>query len=613
MTAAVLLGHLRRLTVPQIEELLARDHVVRRAREYFQEGRVEQLWVDGAAVRAHVSGSSSTAYHSVVRLQEGHLEPECSCPYTRGMCWHVGAMLLAVAGDEELLLQLERQARGHGSPRIDAAEPALESSPSSDPLSLRSPATNQSADRETSSTATDTAVEPLRDRLLSLPKVWLATTLAEVATHDRLIEAQLVERVNARESLDIRLFRQAARAALRPGSQLTRFELPRVAADLEEITGSIGRLMQSGHPETALGLIAEIAALCWQRLDSLDDRDGALSVAVRRMLEVWIRGWVGVPSRDRQALAREIFGWLMEDSGDLTNGLILEARAALGPIGLDTLAALLRPVLQSRLKSRPAHLDADDLSFDPLASRVRAALRETAEARGQLEEYLSHCDAEGLDGPEIVASAGRLAQAGELAEALRWLERGRDRARGSARAALHDLRVELLIRLDRRREANAAAWESFAAEPGTVAFRRLLATVSEGERGEWRRRAIDFAESAADASSFVELCVESEDIERLVHRLDADSQFVLSAEPLTLSRACARLDAKAPRASARIAVHLASRLLAGGQARYYGDVKALLTQAKRAFLADGDVAEWEETVESLSKAHTVVRTWLNSP
>ncbi len=609
MAAAVLLSHLRRLTVPQIEELLARDHVVRRAQQYFNEGRVEQLWVDGDAVRAHVSGSSSTSYHGVVRLHQGQLEPECSCPYTRGMCWHVGAMLLSIAGDESVFGQLELQARGQAKSPLDANEPES-------PMAAQAAVSNSSSAVSPSTTNNvavavpdNAAAEQLRDRLLALPKEWLANTLAELSTHDPLIQSQLTERVNARDSLDIRLFRQAARAALRPGSQLSRFEVPRVAADLEEIAGSIGRLVRSGHPETALDLIVEMASLAWHRLDSADDRDGALSAVVRRLLEVWTRGWAEVPSRDRQSLARELFGWLMEDAGGMTVGLVRDAKLALGPIGLETLASLLRPVLERRLASRPAHLDTGQNSFDPVISRVRSALRETAEARGQLDEYLSLCDPAGLDGAELVASAERFAHAGQVTEALRWLESGRPRTIGSARAALEDLRVALLVRLDRRREANEVAWQSFAAEPSPNAFRRLLATVAENERGEWRRRALDHAEAAADASAYVDVCMEAEDIERLVHRLDAEPAFVLSAEAMTLMRAATRLDAKVPWATARFSVQLASRHLADGNARRYDEARALLAQAKRAFLADGNNAAWEEVLQQLAQAHAVVRTW----
>lgn len=603
MTAAVLLGYLRTLGAAQVEQILAHDHVVRRAQQYHEDGRVAQVWVDGAAVRAHVSGSSATSYHCVLRLRDGALESECSCPYRRGLCWHTGAVLFSIVADSGLTAQLERQARGQAG---ELTERAADGDP---------PA--REGERGASRAAAEPGPSPgqseaLRDRLLALPKDRLAAVLAELAVADPLLETRLIEMGQERDTIDVRLFRQAARAALRPGQHLGRFDVPRVAADLQEIAASILRLTQGGNPERALDLLLEVAWLAWQRRDDADDRDGALIAVVRQLLGEWIRGWSQLAARDRQKLARELFGWMMEDGGSVTGGLILEGKSALGPIGLDTLGALLRPLVQRRIDGRPAFALADEGDFDPLLERLHAALRETAEARGQLDEFIATCDAEGMHGGEIVAATQRLAAAGQLNEALRWSERGRRRARGSARHELDDLRIALLTRLDRRREANEAAWEMFVAEPGAAALRRLVATAGDGERHDWRRRALDHVESTADASAVLDVCLEADDLERLAHRLDSAPNFVLSADASLLERFAARADGRIPWAAARVALHLSSRLLAAGDAKHYGKARQLLAQAKRSFLADGNQVGWDEASRRLLEAHAVVRIWLDA-
>nr|MCU0232059.1 hypothetical protein [Acidobacteriota bacterium] len=539
MSSHPVIRHIRQMTAADVTTLLGRDHIARRASDYQQEGRIEEIWLDGAAVRAHVLGSKDVPYHCVIRLHDGALEPECSCPYRRGTCWHVGAVLLSLIADPAAAENLAGARRGADpgagpapGPRQDGFVPA--------PFVTPEGAVRPSAAAEASTVDHSARVERhrhVRDRLLGFPKAELGEILADLAADDPQLESRIVTRAGNPANLDLRLFRQAARAALRPGRPLTRWESPRVAADVREIAASVGRLVVGSEPELALDLLLETAWMTWQRIDEAEDRDGALARATRDILFDWVRRWGDLPSRDRPQLARELFGWLMEDGGRALGGLVLEARDMLGPIGLETLQALLLPVLEERLTTRSGSIfgEGGEGAADPVAQRVRAALREVAEARNDLDAFLEHCDPEGAHGPEILTAATRLSHEGRLADALKWVERGRRRASGTARAEIEDLRIALLARLDRRREAIEAAWEGFLAEPGEVNFRRLLQVVDEHERYEWRRRALDHAEAGLDASAFVEVCLAAEELERLTHRLDGSPGFVLAAAPEILA------------------------------------------------------------------------------
>ncbi len=602
MSFVALASHIRSLTPRMVEKFLVRGHVLRRAEQYTGEGRIERVWVEGGALKANVAGSSSTPYQCVLRLEGGELEAQCSCPYAHGVCWHAGAVLLTLLREPERLDALiAAAAGGDDAPALAEADGTADGDGATGP-----------AEGAVAAPAPNLERSALADRLLAWPKVLLADTLAELALRDPLVRARLAERREEPADLDLRLFRQAARAALRPGQRLARYETPRVGADLREIAGSVGRLVTGGHPEAALELLEEIAHLAWARLADADDRDGALTAAVRQILLDWARGWAEVPGRDRQQLARRTFGWLMEDEGRVTAGVILAARDALGPVGLETLAALLRPLLAARRDAAPRGLADDDAALDPFAERVRAALRETAEARGDLDEFLRHCDGEGAHGMDLLAAARRLATEGQFEEALRWADRGLRRARGSAHALLLDLRISLLLRQGHRREAIEAAWDGFVAEPGGSTYRRLLGAVADPDRLEWRRRALDHAEAGSDATAFVEVAVAASDAERLVHRLESSTGFVFSATPATLERAALQLRARHPLSAARVYVHLASRILAAGEAQHYDEARGLLESAQESFTADGRLAEWQDTLERMGRAHAVVRGWFTS-
>jgi hypothetical protein len=615
MSSHSLLRYLRRLRPAELREILQRDHVIRRAETYVQEGRVQEIWLDGECLRAHVSGSSSTPYHSVLRLHDGVLEPECSCPYTRGPCWHAGATLLLLSTDDDLMASLERQA--------ERARPVLSGPPAGELPGTAAPDAppgeaglpEVAAPGAAPPVDASAAVSEIAERLLPVPKARLVEFVAQLAAQDPVVQGRLGELTAEPLDLDLRLYAQAVRGALRPGRRLGRWEAPRVAADLDEIVRAVLRVATGGHPERALDLVEEIAWAAWGRLVEADDRDAALLDFVRRTLSAWVRAWADVPGRDRQRLARQIYAWITEDAGGATGGLVREAAPALEKPGLAALEELLAPALEVRRDTRAGFTAAEEDAgvVDPVESRLRAALREAAEVRGDVERFLALCDTEGRDGAEILAAARRLAREADLPAALRCADQGRARARGSARAELDHLRIELLVQLDRRREAHDAAWEAFLTAPGAASYHRLLRIVDPDRRAEWRQRALDTAEAAAGATSFVEICLAADETERMLHRLETSERFVLGAGATVLDEAAQRLAHHHPEVAAHLQLHLADRILAAGDPRAYPQARRHLERARSHLVEHHGESDWAEEVARLRRAHPVTAAWFESP
>ena len=279
MTSHPVIRHIQQMTAADVTALLGRDHIARRASDYVQDGRIEEIWVDGGALRAHVAGSKDVPYHCVIRLHDGELEPECSCPYRRGTCWHVGAVLLSLIGDPATAETLAGAVRGPAGPAAgETVTPPAPPPPPADGAPRRTVPPEVPLDRAERAERR----RLLRDRLLGFPKAELCEVLADLAVDDAQLEGHITARAGDPANLDLRLFRQAARAAMRPGRPLTRWESPRVAADMREIAASVGRLVVGGEPELALGLLLETAWMTWERIDEADDRDGALATGGAR-------------------------------------------------------------------------------------------------------------------------------------------------------------------------------------------------------------------------------------------------------------------------------------------------------------------------------------------
>jgi tetratricopeptide (TPR) repeat protein len=626
MSARALLRTIRGLTPTKIDERLGRERVVRRAHAYVSEGRVEEVWLDRDALRAHISGSSDTPYHTIVRFREGDIEAQCSCPYERGECWHVGALLLQLITEPELLDELEEQVgrgggagAGAGGGRSAAADD--EDEPDARPEGMESaparPAPGAAGEGGFAGAADEVAmpdaarIDALRDDLLSWPKTELADLISAFAQEDPVFFERVRDSRGEPSDLDLKLFRRAASSALRPGTSVGRYETFRVAEDLREISTSVRRLVEGGKPEEALSLLIEIAWMTWQRAGEADDREAALVGFVRETLEEWLGGWAAVSGRDRQQIARELFGWIMEDGAGVTDGLILRGREALGDIGMEELHRLLRPIAKARRETRPAAVSVDEgPSFgDPVRRRVRGALRELAAARSDLEGFLEQCGEDDAQGADLLAAVRRLADEGQLEEAARWADRGRAQATGTVRDELEDLRVRLLPQLGRHREAIDSAWEIFRHSPDARSYHRLLSAVTEESRGSWRRRALDHVEASSDATAFVEVCVAAEDMERLAHRLEIASGFVLAAGHRALESAATALERTRPEASAEIYARLGTAILEAGDAQRLFMAHTMLERAGQAFGAAGREQDWQTRLDGLRRAHAVVRRW----
>jgi hypothetical protein len=616
MSVHALLRYLQTLQPADVHELLGRDHVVRRSESYAEEGRVSDIWIDGDSLRVHVSGSASTPYHAVLRLHDGVPEPECSCPYARGVCWHVGAALLQLCAEPSLLESLEQQAiRGAGaSPSSPAPASAPPETAERGADEGADPEPDPGAARPEPSAAAGAAVvdrDEIARQLAGMPKETIVRVVLELAETEPLAAMRIRELAADPTDMDLRLYRQAAHAALRPGRSLGRYDVPKVASDVREIARAVKRLLGGSQPERALELLEEIGWLAWRKLDEADDRDGILTRLIHDILVECAHSWADVASRDRAALARRVFGWIVEDAGSVSDGLILEARDALGSAGLATLKGLLQPVIDERRKVRAAALsgELDEAAYDPVTERFESALREVASATGDLEEFFALCSPEGRHGQALLQAATRLVREGRLEDSLEWVRRGRERARGTDLAALDDLRVKLLAHLDRRPEAADAAWESFLREPGAVSYRRLVDNVGETTRGEWKRRALDSVEASADATAFVEVVQAADEPERLAHRLEDSPRFVYSASETSLASAAKWLEVSLPRLAGQVYVHLADRILAQGDSRRHQAATSYLQQAQSTFEEAGAEEAWSAELDRLRRAHAAVRDW----
>ena len=77
-----------------------KDIILYRGEDYYLDGKVKDIERDGDVYSAHVEGTET--YETSVEVKNGELLFwSCDCPYDRGICKHVAALLFAIENEFE--------------------------------------------------------------------------------------------------------------------------------------------------------------------------------------------------------------------------------------------------------------------------------------------------------------------------------------------------------------------------------------------------------------------------------------------------------------------------------------------------------------------------------
>ena len=222
--------------------------ILTRGRDYFQNGRVADLSLDGDD-RWEVEVQGSEPYHITIGQQpDGSLDCECTCPYEFGEhCKHIAAALYAI--EEAFPEYFERAGRKPARKRASR-------------------------------------MDRLREAIQAAPPERLAATLLALAEGDREMQSQLLLLLGAADRpADIRAL---VKAALRPprGSHgfLDYWVADKAGHKVGEIVDRADRL-RDAQPADALAIYQVVLEEILTALENSDDSSGALGYNVDRTLE----------------------------------------------------------------------------------------------------------------------------------------------------------------------------------------------------------------------------------------------------------------------------------------------------------------------------------------
>jgi hypothetical protein len=299
---------------------------------------------------------------------------------------------------------------------------------------------------------------------------------------------------------------------------------------------------------------AEALELMWRFMDladvvqgRCDDSDGVVGDVFRTACQD-LGCLAQMAEPDPVALSDRAFAALNENGYGQFDGLIGTLVPALGSRGLEHLKARFIELSKTPVEKPPQEerkvigwgmsgpIYEDEIEARSRTSTIRLALREIADAQGDVDAFIAQYEEKTRKVPKIAAEiARRLLAADRPEDALQMIEAAEHRGNDWPDFEWEDARIDSLEALGRGDEAQAARWSCFERALSADHLRAYLKRLPDFDDVEAEERALDRAErheSALEALTFLVSWPAVERAARLVIRrageLDGDHYEILS-------------------------------------------------------------------------------------
>ena len=440
-------GQLRRLTD---------DGSWERGVGYFRQGRVRSLLRDGDRIDATVSGTRD--YRVVLRLKNGKLDGECSCPMGEDgvFCKHCVAVGLTyldagAEGDEQAARVRPAGRRSKPARRVPTAE-------------------------------------DLRAYLSRQEKPALVETIIEQARRDE----DLLHRLSMKAALfspdgpDLAVLRAAIDKALSVDGYVDYHSVSALARGVLEIAGSLAELLDAGHAAEAIELTEY--ALRGTESVAVDGPDGWMDEVFERLWELHHAACVAARP-DPGALARHLFEWGAESGHYALTGAAQIYADVLGAEGM----AVYRKLAEAEwAKVSAIGPGGEHGPYEDGGYEIASIMESLALADGDLDAYVA-VKSRDLSSPWVyleIAEAYRTARKWD--KVAEWARRGLEAFPKSPDPRLRELLANEYHRRRRHDEAMELVWADFADRADLGGYRRLKSHADRaGQWPQWRKRALE--------------------------------------------------------------------------------------------------------------------------
>ncbi len=407
---------------------------------------------------------------------------------------------------------------------------------------------------------------------------------------------------------------RAIEAALRLGEFISYKQSWDFVSGLEEAKKLLDRFLDGGEANLACELYELFLSGCYEKANEVDDSGGNLGMFFKELFCGWIKVRQAAGC-EPAGTVRDIIGWLDRDDYGFCFDIEGDVALALDKEGV----ALFTKYLEDRFASAFAtSADKSPKAIFDYPTKVRMTARQLKAvymARRTVRPYVALCE-KTLASPQDCENIATLyKKRGRNEEAMAWVERGlattATRSWGNEKShGLERLRRELLKKVGRKDDALQSAWAQFAEYPSSFAYEEMMRYVPRRDRGQWHDKAMTAAKDA-DLAGFMDLCVETKEIDLLAKQIDAAAATDLENISHFFSEKAAKaLQRKHGATAARLRCAMAMRILDAGKSKYYDAALEHLRIAKNLHGKHGQNKEWQLVVTRIRANHHRKRGFL---
>ncbi len=424
---------------------LAGDKSYQRGRDYFLQGRVEEIEGDGEAVRASVHGSQD--YTVDLRGDEGVLDYACDCPVGNDgeFCKHCVAVALA---------WLQQQTR---------------------------PAKPESENRKI------TLADAHKVLLSEDKNVIIENLIGWAESDDRLRERLIMHAARrAQPEVLVATVQQAFSKAVRVSRYIEYREMPSFVCRVDAAIDSIDELLQDGHAAGVIELCESSLRSLARAMDSVDDSDGCMSELLGRLQDIHFNACLQAKP-EPVALAKRLFEWELHSDFDIFYGAVDKYSELLGPEGLRAYRRLAGKEWAKVPMRTPDSRDDERGKY----FRITDIMETLTKLSGDVAEHIGVLSRDLSSAYSYLQIAEICSRAGDHDQALQWAERGAKAFPERTDSRLRELLANEYHGRNRHDEAMNLIWQDFVERPGLESYRTLKTHADENESWpHWRERAL---------------------------------------------------------------------------------------------------------------------------
>jgi uncharacterized Zn finger protein len=425
---------------------MAGDRYFTRGEDYFRQGYVHNLALDGDGITAYVQGTES--YEVELWVDTGELQASCTCPL--GMdelfCKHCVAVGLSWL-----------------------ANPGAAKSQK-----------NRSAQKPVT-------IEEVQQFLGQQEKSTLIQWMLDQADQDASWKQLLVLKVASTrpQGIDITTFQRALRDAIVIRGYIEWNQIYAYADKIQDVFASVEALLEA-HPQIVIELCEYALSLLETAMDSIDDSSGYVG-AIMEDLQALHHDACELAPPDPIALAERLLEAELNSGFGTFSSAVETYASILGKPGL----ARYRQLAEAMWAEFPARSAKDvDRSFNYKRSKLQRILEALAKVDGGIEAIVTIKRQDLSDSHTYLQIAQLYLQDGQRDRALEWAEEGL-KAFEYPNPRLQDIVIEEYHLRGRVEEAMAVVWQGFIQAITLRSYQALKAHADRVNQWEtWRDRAI---------------------------------------------------------------------------------------------------------------------------